>query len=401
MMTNTDAPKVETQLPSPINTDSSNTFAHHSMSVRVPAIIKEIIDRNPDYPGNVRKALLHLREDVVNDMPLRLFAAPAPDYDLWTQPFENRKDETWLNTEWLFAEMLVYRLIIEITQYWTSLRDPFAPLKQDELESKVLWDALSRAMDKSGTRETRLARCLNFSLWGNRIDLSLKQAASLGTRARDKHLLQDDIPKVVDHLLGSPAGIVHVIMDNAGTEQAVDLALIDHMLTENIAEKVFLHVKMQPVLVSDAIVADIHMLLEHMTRHSTVTNLLAIRLKKYLDSGRMSIIPDFFWNTAGRVWELPPRLRLPLRDAKLVISKGDLNYRRATNDALWPPSATLLEAIQDFPAPLLALRTLKSDTLVGIPQNLQDQLDEENGPSWRTSGTYGVAQFADTSSASN
>ena len=393
-MTNTDAPQVETQLPSPIQTDPSNAFAHHSMSVRVPGIIKEVIDRNTDYPGNIKKELLHLREDIVNDMPVRLFDAPAPDYDLWATPFETRKKETWLNTEWLFAEMLAYRLIIEATQYWTTLRDPFAPLKKDELESNVLWDALSRAMDKSGNRETRLARCLRFSLWGNRIDLSLKQAANLGTQAKDEHLLQDDIHEAVDYLTQNSPGIIHIIMDNAGTEQAVDFALIDHMLTENIARKVYVHVKMQPVLVSDAIVADVHILLDYMARHSTITNLLAIRLKNYLNNGRISIVPDFFWNTAGRLWELPNRIQLAFQDATLVISKGDLNYRRATNDAIWPPSTTFLHAIQNFPSPLLALRTLKSDTLVGIAEDLQTRLNDEHGPKWRTSGTYGVAQFA-------
>ena len=393
-MTNTDAPTVDQQLPDPIRTDFSNSFAHHSMSVRVPNIIKEIIDHNPDYPSRIREALLKLHNDIINDNTIRLFDPPAPDFDLWTSRFEEKKSETWLNTEWLFAEMLVYRLIIEITQYWTTLRDPFEPFKKQELESESLWDALAIAMDKSGSKSDRLVRCLKYALWGNRIDLSLKKAASLGTSATDDHLIVDDIPRVVMHLINNTPGSLHIIMDNAGTEQALDLVLVDHVLTENIVEHVVLHVKMQPVLVSDAIVADVHMLLKYMAKHSTITNLLAMRLNSYLNNGKISIVPDFFWNTAGRIWELPPRINIPFQKAHLVIAKGDLNYRRSTNDALWPSMATLGDAIQDFPSPLLALRTLKSDTLVGVKAAQLAQLDKEGTPDWRTSGAFGIAQLA-------
>ena len=72
------------------------------------------------------------------------------------------------------------------------------------------------------------------------------------------------------------------------------------------------------------------------------------------------MVPDFFWNTDGRLWELPPRLFEVLQSARLAILKGDVNYRRATNDALWPPGASLTDAVTGFPAPVVLLRTLKS-----------------------------------------
>ena len=393
MITHTDVPAVAKNLPLPIHTDATNSFAHHSMSVRVPSIIKETIDHNQDYPSTVRNELRQLHDAIVNNAPLHLFAPPTPDYDLWAPRFESKEGETWLQTEWLFAEMLAYRLMVKICQYWTTLRDPFAPFKKEELESKTLWTTLSKALDKSGNKEDRLARCLQYALWGNRMDLSLKQAASLGTDADDEHLLTNDIPLVVEHLMSNPPGTIHIIMDNAGTEQALDLVLADHLISKKIAERIVLHVKMQPVLVSDAIVADVHTLLNQMTKNSTITNLLAIRLKSYLNKGLISIVPDFFWNTAGRLWELPHRICAPFEKASLVISKGDLNYRRATNDAIWSPDASLSDALSDFPSPFLALRTLKSDTLVGVPEKKQNHLDAGSDPDWRTSGTYGVAQF--------
>ncbi|MBX2822454.1 MAG: protein-glutamate O-methyltransferase family protein [Rhodothermaceae bacterium] len=396
MITHTDVPAVAKKLPLPIHTDATNSFAHHSMAVRVPRIIQDTIARNRTYSSTILNELSQLHDAIVGDAPLRLFTPPAPDYDLWAPRFESKQGETWLHTEWLFAEMLAYRLMVQSCQYWSTLRDPFAPFKQEELESTALWNTLSKALDKFGNKEDRLARCLQFSLWGNRMDLSLKQAASLGTQADEEHLLTNDIPAVVEYLMSNPPGAIHIIMDNAGTEQALDLVLVDHLLSEKITERIILHVKMQPVLVSDAIVADVHTLLTQMTKNSTITNLLAIRLKSYLNKGLISIVPDFFWNTAGRLWELPRRIYTPFKDARLVISKGDLNYRRATNDAIWPADATLTDALIDFPAPILALRTLKSDTLVGVSEEKQNHLDAGSDPDWRTSGAYGVAQFIST-----
>ena len=379
--------------PAPIRTDGSNSFAHQSMAVRVPNIIEDTLRHNLDYSSTIQGGLKRLHDEVTSNAPLRLFSAPAPDYDLWAPRFEMHKGDSWLDAEWLFAEMLVYRLMIEASQYWKTLRDPFAPFKRQELESHTLREALNTALHARGNKEERLALCLAFALWGNRIDLSLKQTAEMGTSAKDEHLLANDIPRAVDHLVGNAPGIVHVIMDNAGTEQAVDLVLVDYLLSEHIADTVILHLKMQPVLVSDAIVADLHALLDQMKRCGDAPSRLASRLVDFINTNRLNIVPDFFWNTDGRPWELPPRLKEPMSRAHLVIAKGDMNYRRMTNDALWLPSATLSDAASEFPAPLLVLRTLKSDTLVGIPEDQQAALTSSGEPNWRTSGAYGVAQF--------
>jgi hypothetical protein len=361
------------------------------MAVRVPGIIRETVERNADYPASVKDAFERLAGELEGDAPLRLFTPPAPDFDLWTPRFALHAGETWLDSEWFFCEMLVYRLMMEAGRYWATLRDPFAPFKREELASDALWEALAAVLDAPGTLEERLATGLRSLLWGNRIDLSLKQTAALGTSARDEHLLADDVPLVVRHVLGSEPGALHVIMDNAGTEQALDFAFVDLLLAEDLAATVTLHVKMQPVLVSDVIVADIYTMLDAMTQRGGEAAKLSARLKVHLGTGRLAVVPDFFWNTAGRLWELPPRLSM--KTAPLVIAKGDINYRRATNDALWPPGVPLSEAVCGFPAPLLVLRTLKSDTLVGIDAETQKRLDAIESD-WRTSGAYGVAQFA-------
>ena len=383
--------------PPPVRTDGSNAFARRSMAERVPGILDDTIERNPDYPQRIRDALRDLSEQIAGDEPLRPIRPPAPDLDLWRRRFAPHEGDTWLDADWFFAETLAYRLVLEACDYWTTRRDPFAPFKQEELSSDALWATLEAALDAAdaaGSRDEKLGGLLTAALWGNRMDRSVARSREQGTAASDEHLLANDLPGATRHLLAGEPGEVHVIMDNAGTEQVLDFALTDALLDTEAVRSVVLHVKMQPVLVSDAIGADVEKALQAMEQRSDEVAALAHRLREYAGCGRLGIVPDFFWSTDGSLRELPPRLYDAMQGARLVISKGDANYRRITNDALWPPDAAFTDAAQGLPVPLLALRTLKSDTLVGVGGEQRARLDEEHSD-WRTSGTYGVAQFAE------
>lgn len=378
-----------------MHTDGSNAFARRSMADRVPSIIGEVIERNADYPPSIKDALRELKEDIATDQPLRLPRLPAPDFDLWAARFQPHDGDTWLNAEWLFSEMLAYRLVLEACRYWTTRRDPFDPFKKEELASDALWDTLSLALEEGkGDRAARLHGQLLAALWGNRLDYSIEASAAQGAVAQDDQLLANDLPRVAEHLASTSPGAVHIIMDNAGTEQACDLALADFLLEGGWARSVTLHIKMQPTLVSDATAKDVRRLFEAMKAQGGPAAALEERIRRHIAAGRLQIAPDFFWTADGRLWELPPRLHQTLREARLVITKGDLNYRRTTGDAIWPRGATLAEAARGFPAPLLALRTVKSDTLVGVEAATVERLDTQEEGNWRTDGTYGVAQFA-------
>lgn len=75
----------------------------------------------------------------------------------------------------------------------------------------------------------------------------------------------------------------------------------------------------------------------------------------------------------------------------LTILKGDLNYRRLVGDRLWDPTTPFADRTAYFPRPVAALRTLKSDVVVGLePQTLR-ALDASGG-AWRTSGTHALIQ---------
>ena len=81
-----------------------------------------------------------------------------------------------------------------------------------------------------------------------------------------------------------------------------------------------------------------------------------------------------------------------LSHARLVIIKGDANYRRLLGDSRWPTTVPVQDAIPYFPAPFVALRTMKSDPIVGLKPGLAEMLDKED-TEWRVNGKRGIIQF--------
>ena len=160
-------------------------------------------------------------------------------------------------------------------------------------------------------------------------------------------------------------GDVHIVLDNTGSELALDLLLVDALLSLGFA-RVTLHVKMHPTFVSDATAGDVHTLFAALRRQGGAHEALAERLGECFAQERLRIWPDFFWNGPAPLAELPFHLRAPLEEATMVVLKGDANYRRAVGDALLPAATPFAEVTSYFRAPLLALRTLKSDAVVGL-----------------------------------
>jgi hypothetical protein len=88
---------------------------------------------------------------------------------------------------------------------------------------------------------------------------------------------------------------------------------------------------------------------------------------------------------------MPHDLRRDLAAADLVIVKGDANYRRLVGDAHWPPATRFEHAVGYFPAALVALRTLKSELIVGLQPGDTERLAAED-PAWLVNGQRGVIQ---------
>jgi len=376
--------------PAALGTDGSNVFAHFSMAVRVPKILEEVIAKNPGLTAGARAAVAALADDIRNDRAMPDLAFPAPDDPEWQPDWAERRGETWLATQWFFAENYVYRCLMAATRYFETGRDPFIPAKNEELGGPSLWRSLEAVLERAyQSAEQRLFGLLGAALWGNRVDLSYAVGTAFGADGAHDDLLCDDRPWVAERLLAA-RGDVHLVADNAGSELAVDLALVDAIIALSGA-RVTIHLKAHPTFVSDAVLADVWALLSEMERRAGPPERLAHRLGQAFTEGRLRLAPDGFWNGPRFLWRRPARIARELDRADIVILKGDANYRRAVGDALWPTGATFADATGYLSSALVCLRTMKSDALVGIGGQRIAELDRADA-SWRINGRRGVIQ---------
>jgi len=392
--------------PEPIRTDETNAFAHNTMKVRIPAIIAETLQLNPSYPEGIKASLLALQNAVANGNRIpALDIQAAPDYEQWLTALEQQQvmvdaPLTWHNAQWFFAETYVYRYIIQAVRWYETRRDPFLPKKRIELEGDALWALLDKSLERSGTVDEQFLTCVAFGLWGNRIDLSYAASMAYGTVIGDGDLLIDDRLQLLDHLhqsayeRGSLKGIgdVYIITDNAGSELMMDLVLTDVML-QQVTDTVIMHVKSHPTFVSDAIPQDIWMTLAEMRAHGQSANALANRLTDAWNNGQLKIVPHPFWNSSFFMWDMPMTLHNLMDTARLVIVKGDANYRRAIGDSMWAVDTPFADVMTYLNAPVMCLRTLKSDPIVGLPLLATATELEKIDPQWRSNGKRGVIQF--------
>jgi uncharacterized protein with ATP-grasp and redox domains len=375
--------------PLPIPTNVSNAFAHHTMHTRVPANIREVQTLNADYPVFIHTALDRLHDEITANQPIAMLQHLAQDYDDWAAAHAAQKDATWLNAVWFFAETFLYRRIVEAVRWFETGRDPFAPKKHEEFTSLALWHTLEETLATHALdSEERLGALIEFGVWGNRIDLSYALVAAHGTQGTQEDLLVNHTPQVVEHLLDS-TGDIHIVCDNSGTELAMDCALADALLEQG--HRVVFHVKSHPFFVSDTTVPDIHTFLHLLRRREGEAYRLGERLSTAFGRGQWRLAPDVFWCSSQFLWQMPPRLQQAFSNAQLVILKGDLNYRRSVGDAIWDTVTPYEDVVSYFPAPLLALRTLKSDPIVGLAPGMATALDQVDAL-WRTNGRRGLIQ---------
>ena len=399
--------------PPPIRTDHSNAFAHNTMAARIPAILQETLDLNPDYPTGIKDRLGRLRDDIgAGEAIPPLEAERASDYQQWLLALRQQQDiigapVTWHNAEWFFAETYAYRCLVEATRYFETRRDPFAPKKKSELASEALWSLIEGAFASDVAAEQQVAQAVVLDLWANRIDLSYAASLERGTDIAPEDLLVDDSDKLMDYLCRSATAspqkraesAIYIVADNAGSELAMDLVLADRLL-RHLTDRVVLYLKAHPTFVSDATPEDVWIMLGEMKRRGGASAQLAERLAVDWESARLLFLPHQFWNSSTLLRDMPSALYDRLSASRLVIIKGDANYRRAVGDCLWPVDSPFRDVMSYLDAPVLCLRTLKSDPIVGLPSAaIAEDLDRSD-PTWRVNGKRGLIQFKPQSSNS-
>ena len=178
-------------VPAPM--DTRNAFARHTMAERIPAILRDVLASNPDYPAPIQSAVEQLRQSLLDGAPIPMLAdepAPPADYEAWAAAYRAQRARfeplTWQRTEWFFAEMFLYRHLIQAVRWAETGRDPFAPQKQAELNGERLWTALDRILAFEGSDRERLANLLLSAVWGNQADLSHAVGQGAGEDHREE-----------------------------------------------------------------------------------------------------------------------------------------------------------------------------------------------------------------------
>ena len=312
-------------------------------------------------------------------------------------PSDTEVTLSWYDLPFLWAESYFYRKLLHAVDFFSASpwywHDPFAFLKNAELRSQELETDLKTL--NAGTDEPieRTRSLLRRALWGNRADLGFIMGSEAPVEDSTTHdnIIVDDTMAVVDGLHTGNWPTISFIADNAGRELLADLILIDHLLCNTKVTKVNIHLKSHPYYVSAATTTDLVACLNRLTTAGGHAANIARRLKTALADQHLKLNTHWFHCAPQPFHRAPPDLTAQLTNTTLTILKGDLNYRRLVGDHHWPPSTPFETTVDTFPTPVVALRTLKSDVIVGLDHETVDNLDATD-TNWRTTGKYGLIQ---------
>jgi len=343
----------------PWHCNEPGSFAWHTCTERWPRIIRGLAD---DVPAH-RTALMALAREVEGEGVTPLW---GQDDDFRFDVIHDYSGLPWTSLPWYVGESWLYAKVRAAVGWRFHRTDPFRAAKARE-EAGVA-DADNPADPDP------LATALWRSLWGNRADLSLPSAKD-HVEVRQADLLADERAQALAWL--QSARRVVILADNAGTELFCDLQLARAL--EDRGARVTLLVKDAPFFVSDAIPADV-----------------AIARRQLRRGVAARVVAHPF--LTGPEWLATPWLPTPLREllgmADVIVAKGDCNYRRLVGDAPWTPEDPRSFAdVVDLPAPVIALRTLKAEVLVGVDAATCARAADV-APDWLVSGRFGVVQCA-------
>jgi len=384
-----------TSLPPFIMTSEEGSFARRTIAERKPLIIDKIL-AHFDYTDQIRQDLLDFRQELT-DGKAKMLSEQTSDRPIWDQDIKPWHNNGWLEFPWYLAESYFYRRVLEIVHYfqpgpWMGV-DPFSRLKTEEMTESVLTFSQNYDPGFGETGQTAFkAACAN-ALWGNRGDLSNLDDYETDMGEQSERIILDQTSQAY-HFLERQSARIAYIFDNVGKELNFDLALIDHLLRANLAVSVTCYLKNQPFFVSDAMIKDLKKSLDLMSASAApdVRN-LAERLQTAINSGFIKLeAPPFF--TTGRMFrEMPEILKDQIDEHDLVIMKGDANYRRLFGDRHWEPTTAVEQAGGYFPTSFMSLRTLKSELILGLPEETLADMENKAEPDWLINGKRGVITF--------
>ena len=386
------------ELPEQLRGDTPGTFTTYSVTDRLPEIA---IRTAQDLPESDRGGLEELAE-AVTEGRIEPVDPVGPEPQQWADHIAPYLGMAWTEVPWFFAEYYFYRRALDAVDYWSTGQDPYRRQKQLGLDQGIeLARSVIAELDASyasGAATAELfTRSTDAALWGNRADLSLWPADAADPAPVDndaERLLVDHRRHAIDEMTDRMPPPVALVLDNVGAELVCDLILADILLRSDLASQVVLDVKSYPIFVSDAISDDVTRTIARMCADASPhLRSLGERLAAELNADRLEIRSDPFWVSPVLWRQRPPSIDAALAEAGLVIVKGDANFRRLVDDRAWEPTTPFAIAIGSTPAPLLSLRTLKSEIAVGLDPSTVATVTAAD-PDWMINGQWATALFA-------
>ncbi|CAG0920301.1 unnamed protein product [Notodromas monacha] len=432
-------------LPEPLSARHKDSFAYTTMKDRQPVILTKVIDylfrerkEIAEVYGDdvledlkaINELLAQLRYELMTDKPLSpLNESELPDVHDWNHSLEEARfdcaakheDCSWFTAPWLLVECYLYRRIKDAFLKGSGTGklkhfDFFADQKKSSLLDSLssvrilgnfLLDKLSHLQPGNpDASKTLFFHMVELSLWGNKCDLCISGGnpnAHTSDPLADLDVFRqnilsdhlDDIWSFVKSSMSLGPAEICFIADNAGFELFSDLALADFCVSIGFASKVVFHVKSFPWFVSDTVESDVEFLLKVLEEEGLCS--LALRWKSYFETERWSIESDHFWTLSEpfpNMKKIRPLLYERLSRFRLLVVKGDLNYRKLLSDLNWEHHTSFELALRQFhPCALVTLRTMKSDMVAGLRPSVGKNAHTID-PNWMITGKYGLVQFS-------
>jgi len=377
-------------IPEPSRGNEAGSFTQKSIVERLPEIGRRMLEEN-HFPRPVEAQIETLIREIPNGRIRMLADINGPDVVDWTGYLIPYLGQNWLNPPWFFIEHYFYRRVIEAIDYFRLGIDPFYEQKARGLRTSHeaingIAKVVHGMLEQPRTNAEQLVNLFKIDLWGNQADLSMwpngpdEKLTHQDEAQQEAHTLIDQAEDVIDYLLinGGSKARIDFLIDNAGLELVADLALMAALLLKNLAGTIVIHTKPHPTFVSDATNSDVWWIVQYLLKMGGQEALnLGRTLQLALNTGRLRLQSHFFWTSPLDGWQMPEGLRQELGQARLLICNFTTSFA---------------DIVSYLPAPLVALRTLKSEVAVGLTQEQITALVQRD-PDWLVNGRWGVLQF--------
>jgi uncharacterized protein with ATP-grasp and redox domains len=390
-----------------LKTSDPGSFARSTILERKPRIIQDVILDN-DYSPDIIQSLGDFCEEIKNDI-VKPLKEKNSDISIWNTELSRFSGCSWLELPWYFAEAYFYRKLLEAVEYFQAGQwlfwNPFHNKKEKQLQSDLNHLIVTLDTIQDYRTDEKCIFLIQAALWGNRTDLSNfnvdeKDRLNWSVKSETGNILIDDSEEFLKLLLKGNNRI-DFINDNTGSDIYFDLALSDFLLKNGYVNKVVFHLKNQPFFVSDAMPEDIFRIIDILKQSYTpdqkngnksISFILGENINSYLSSGKLTLKEEPFWTFPFMFDQMPTELQLDLSASDLVVIKGDVNYRRLLGDRHWPKTTCMIDVTDYFPASFVTLRTLKGEIIVGLEQEVVENISKID-PAWLINGKRGIIQL--------